>query len=143
MTGGRKDTGFKTNVNDSDCDFPYTDSTCHDEAFKHSANQTEISCDINEDFQPKYAFGYTDCTHTFNTDLESWKADFTAYRQTVDESVENASNELQLNWALGEKLSGTSGIHLFTEDRGYSLTNSTDRYVNAVEYGLLAQPFLA
>jgi outer membrane receptor protein involved in Fe transport len=145
VAGDKEDIGDRIDINagnggGADCEFPYTDSTCQDEKFEHSANQTDISWNISEDVQLKYVFGYTDFTYHFNTDMDGFNSTFTQYRQTVEESVENQSHELQLNWKIGDKFSATSGVYYFVEDRDqdYSLTNSIDYYVNPVNYGAFA-----
>ena len=148
LTGGRNDTGRKTAVNDGStghCDFPYTDSTCQDEYFGHRANQTELTWDVTDKIQLRYLFGYTDFTYTFNIDTDFWNSRFTQYRATVNESVENSSHEIRSTWQIGDKIKGTSGVYLFYEDRDqdFSLTNSTDRYIKAADYGRLNDPVAA
>ena len=143
----RSDIGRKANINtgsdgDTECEFPYTRSNCQDEKFAHNANQTSITWDVSETLQVKYFFGYNDFTYHFNIDTDLYNSDFTQYRQTVDESVESKSHELQVNWALGDKFTATSGIYRFSEDRDqdYSLTNSIDYFVNPANYGALNNP---
>ena len=143
----RSDIGRKVSINagnggDGKCEWPYTDSTCQDEKFAHNANQTTIAWDVSETLQVKYFFGYNDFTYHFNLDADGYDAAFTQYRATVDESVESKSHELQVNWALGEKFTATSGIYRFSEDRDqdYSVANSIDYYVKPVDYGALKNP---
>ena len=136
----------ETQVNDDgvDCtEFPYTDCNANHERFKHRSLQSDVTWDINDSLSLTYLFGASDYDYTFNQDLDDTDVEFTKYRQTVLEDVWSYSHELQLNWAVGDRLTGTSGLYYFKEERDqdYSLSNSTPRYTEPTNHGALTVPF--
>ncbi|MFT5692487.1 MAG: outer membrane receptor protein involved in Fe transport [Oceanicoccus sp.] len=129
-----------SNNEGGDCDvFPSTENSCNAEYFGHRSGHLEVKWNINEEMSLTYLFGHTDFDYTYNQDIDYSDADFSKYRQTVKEDVSNRSHELQLQWSLGDSWTATSGLYFFEEgrDQDYSLTNSTNRYKNAVTYGAL------
>ncbi|XOV89296.1 MAG: TonB-dependent receptor [Pseudomonadota bacterium] len=128
------------NMEGGDCrDYPSTNNACNAEFFGHKASQSDITWDISDSMSVKYIFGHTDFVYTYNQDLDNSAADFSNYRQTVEEDVQNKSHEIQLNWTIGERFSATSGLYYFDEVRRqqYSLTNSILQYTQAFSYGAL------
>jgi iron complex outermembrane receptor protein len=123
-------------------DFPYTNCDSNDEYFGHRSGQSSLVWDISDNTTLTYIYGNTDFKYTFNQDLDNAATDFSKYRQTVLEDVQNNSHELQLNWAIGDRFSATSGLYLFKErrDQDYSLTNTTPRYTQPADYGALDIP---
>lgn len=125
------------------CEFPYTRRDCQHEYFGHKSNQTDLTWDINDNVQLKYIFGHTDFSYTFNIDIDYSLADYSKYRTTVDEDVQNKSHEIQLFWSVGDNWTATSGAFWYDEIRkqDYSLTDSTSRYTDPAVYGVLDVPF--
>lgn len=130
-----------TQVNDDgNCDqYPYNRCNSNHELFDHTSFSSEMNWDISDTMALKYLYGYQTFDYTFNHDLDYVDSDFSAYRETVLESVYSYSHELQLDWAIGDRWSATSGIYWFKEQRNqdYSLTNSTPRFTQAANYGAL------
>ncbi|MBD3648007.1 MAG: TonB-dependent receptor, partial [Pseudomonadales bacterium] len=144
MSFDKEDPNNRVAVNhDPSCDdFPYTTCDSDHEYFGHRSSQAEIVWDISPSVSLTYIYGYTDFNYTFNQDLDDSPADFSKYRQTVEEDVYNYSHELQLNWSVGENFSATTGVYFFNEvrDQDYSLSNTTVRYTQAADYGALDTP---
>lgn len=124
------------------CKFPYTLRNCNNERFEHNANQTDITWDINGTMSLKYIFGYTDYKYSYNIDEDFSNAGFDKNRLTVLEDVQQKSHELQLQWALGDRFTATSGAFWYDEIRqqDYSITDTVPRFTDAVDYGALAAP---
>ena len=141
----KDDPNNKAATNDDgagNCEFPYTTRNCNHELFDHRASQTDITWDLNDEISLKYIFGTNDFAYTFNQDLDYSNNDVTQYRQTVLEDVQSKSHEIQLFWNPSENLTITSGVFYFDEvrEQDYSLTDSTNRFVNPTDYGDLVQP---
>ena len=130
------------NSSGENCRHPYESTECNHSKFDHMSSSFELTWDINDDMSLKYLFGTNDFEYTFNIDIDGYDSDFSKYRQTVLEDVWNYSHELQLQINLGDRISVTSGLFSFSEERlqNYSLTNNTLRYTQAAEYGDLAMP---
>ena len=75
-------------------------------------------------------------------DYDLANSDLTKQRQTVLEDVQSKSHEIQLFWNPSDNLSITSGVFYFDEvrEQDYSLSDSTNRFVNPTDYGDLVQP---
>ena len=131
-------------VNNSgeNCQWPYESTECNHSKFDHMSSSFELTWDINDDMSLKYLFGTNDFEYTFNIDIDGYDSDFSKYRQTVLEDVWNYSHELQLQMNFGDRISVTSGLFSFSEERlqNYTLTNNTLRYTQAAAYGDLALP---
>jgi outer membrane receptor protein involved in Fe transport len=138
------DPNDKTNNNHdgSGCSFPYTAVNCNHELFEHRASQNEINWDINDEMTIKYIFGTNDFEYTFNIDTDYANNDITKDRITVLEDVHSKSHEIQFFWNPSENLSITSGVYYFDELRkqDYSVTNTTPRFTDPVDYGDLVMP---
>ncbi len=136
-----KDPDRGTQVNDDgNCDqYPYTRCNSNHELFDHTSFSSEMNWEINDTMALKYLYGYQTFDYTFNQDIDYVDSGFSAYRQTVLESVYSYSHELQLDWAIGDRLTATSGVYWFKEQRNqdYSLTNSTARFIQPANYGAL------
>jgi len=130
-----------TQVNDDgNCDqFPYTTCNSNHELFDHTSASSEMNWEISDTMALKYLYGYQTFDYTFNSDIDSVDSDFSKYRATVLESVYSYSHELQLDWAIGDRWTATSGVYWFKEQRNqdYSLANSTARFVEPANYGAL------
>lgn len=139
----REDPKNKVMINNESCSgnkFPYTNCNSDHEFFGHRAGSAEITWDISPTMSLNYIFGHTDFEYTFNRDLDDSDVDFSKYRETVLEDVDNYSHELQLRWGVGEKFTATSGLYYFQSSRAqdYSLTNTTRRFTDPFNYGPLA-----
>jgi outer membrane receptor protein involved in Fe transport len=124
------------------CSFPYTRINCNHELFAHRASQNEINWEINDEMSLKYFFGTNDFEYTFNIDNDYANNDFTKDRQNVLEDVHSKSHEIQFFWNPSNDLSITSGLYYFEELRrqDYSLSNTTPRFTEPVDYGDLVMP---
>jgi outer membrane receptor protein involved in Fe transport len=141
----KDDPNNKVAINDDgagDCKFPYTTRNCNNELFEHRASQNDITWDLNDEVSLKYIFGTNDFKYSFNQDYDLANNDVTKQRQTVLEDVQSKSHEIQLFWNPSDNLSITSGVFYFDEvrEQDYSLTDSTNRFINPTDYGDLVQP---
>ncbi|MBX3706698.1 MAG: TonB-dependent receptor [Pseudomonadales bacterium] len=132
--------GVQVNQGPGNCrGFPYTNCESNHELFEHSSASSEINWAINDTLALKYLYGYQEFDYTYNVDRDYTNSDFSKYRDTVLESVWSYSHELQLDWAVGDRWTATSGIYLFKEQRNqnYSLSNTTRRFTAPANYGAL------
>ncbi|MFT7652748.1 MAG: iron complex outermembrane receptor protein [Candidatus Azotimanducaceae bacterium] len=118
----------------------------NNEEFTQKAIQFDLTWDINDTTSLKYLGGWMDFDYTFDIDLDYTNGTFAQPRQTVLESVETSSHELQLLWQVGDNLQMTSGLYMFDSNRlqNYAFRDreSLGRYVNPTNYNGFA-PFVA
>ncbi|XOV82474.1 MAG: TonB-dependent receptor [bacterium] len=118
------------------------------EKFDQNGVQFDLTWDISETTSLKYLGGWSDFDYLFDIDLDYTNGTFAQPRQTVTESVETFSHELQLLWQLGDKLQVTSGLYYFHANRvqNYAFRDleSQGRFVNPTNYGGMAgfTPFI-
>ncbi|MCR9259608.1 MAG: TonB-dependent receptor [Pseudomonadaceae bacterium] len=110
------------------------------ETFDQNGVQFDLTWDLSETTAIKYLGGWSDFDYLFDIDLDYTNGTFSQPRQTVTESVETYSHELQLLWQLGDKLQVTSGLYYFHANRvqNYAFRDreSQGRFLNAANYGV-------
>ncbi|MCZ6641320.1 MAG: TonB-dependent receptor plug domain-containing protein, partial [Gammaproteobacteria bacterium] len=114
--------------------------------FDHQAASFDLTWEINDTTTLKYTYGYQSFIYTFDKDFDYSNSLLSSYGDTVTEDVDSWSHELQLFWEWGDRITGTSGLYMFSEDRlqHYSLRNRLDqgRRVNPSDYGTITIPFI-
>lgn len=138
-SGSKSDPNNLVAVNNEggDCRvFPSTLNSCNAERFDHASGHIEAKWDINEQTSLRFIYGHTEFDYSYNQDIDYSNADFTKYRQTVLETVKSDSYEMQLDWAVGDSWTATTGIYYFDERRSqdYSLSNTTERYTQRFDF---------
>ena len=110
----------------------------NNEEFVQNGIQFDLTWDINDTTTLTYLGGWSEFDYTFDIDLDATNGTFAQPRQTVLESVETSSHELQLLWQIGDKLQMTSGLYLFKSDRlqNYAFRDN-ERFVEPINYGTL------
>jgi len=136
---------FKTKVNSEDTctNFPYSgNQSCQHLGFDHRGIQSDVTWDINDTTQIKYAYGLVDFDYTFNQDRDMSDSQFSQRKRTVLEDVHMNTHELTVNWMLTPDVEVTSGIFYMEESRKqtYSINNPIPQILNAADYGLLDAP---
>jgi iron complex outermembrane recepter protein len=115
------------------------------ETFDQNGVQFDLTWDLSETTAIKYLGGWSDFDYLFDIDLDYTNGTFAQPRQTVTESVETFSHELQLLWQLGDNLQVTSGLYYFHANRiqnyAFRDVESQGRFLNAANYGVF-DPFL-
>lgn len=118
------------------------------ETFDQNGVQFDLTWDLSETTAIKYLGGWSDFDYLFDIDLDYTNGTFSQPRQTVTESVETFSHELQLLWQIGDKLQVTSGLYYFHANRvqNYAFRDreSQGRFLNSTIYGGMAgfTPFI-
>ncbi|MCZ6644531.1 MAG: TonB-dependent receptor plug domain-containing protein, partial [Gammaproteobacteria bacterium] len=112
--------------------------------FDHQAATFDMTWEINDTTTLKYTYGYQSFIYTFDKDFDYSNSMLSSYGDTVTEDVDSWSHELQLFWEWGDRITGTSGLYAFSEDRmqHYSLRNRFDqgRRVDPAQYGTFFVP---
>ncbi len=113
--------------------------------FDHQAVTFDMTWEINDTTTLKYTYGYQSFIYTFDKDFDFSNSVLSSYGDTVTEDVDSWSHELQLFWEWGDRITGTSGLYAFSEDRmqHYSLRNRFDqgRRINPAQYGTMGTAF--
>ncbi len=116
-------------------------NSAQDETFNHNAVQANWSWDINDRMQLKWIGGWSDFDYTFFDDNDRSTSGLSVYNQTVKQSLENYSHEIQLLWDIGDNLEVTTGAYYFNQDlrQQYDTRDmaSQGRFVRPAQYGLL------
>jgi outer membrane receptor protein involved in Fe transport len=136
---------FNTKVNsEDDCTkFPYAgNQSCQNVYFEHHGIQSDVTWDVNDTTQVKYAYGLVDFDYTYNQDEDLSDATFSQRKRTVLEDVHMNTHELTVNWMLTPDVEVTSGVFYMEESRKqtYSINNPIPQVLNAADYGLLDAP---
>lgn len=146
----RLNAGYGTNpdVFDSDVENLHGYSLTNNrnsETFDQDGIQADFTWEINDTTQLTWIGGWSQFEYEYQIDSDNSTSDLSRYYALVEADVETYSNELQLLWEVGDKLSLTSGIYQFNSKRNqkYSVNDDANqgRYTDPVDYGLMA-PFV-
>lgn len=142
-------TGLRNDTDLQDLNADVANNGDNNEKFDQNGVQFDLTWDVNEIVTMKYLGGWSEFDYTFDIDLDYTNGEFSQPRQTVLESVETHSHELQLLWGVGDKLQMTSGLYYFNSERlqnyAFRDSESQGRYLNPTIYGGMAgfTPFVS
>ena len=101
---------------------------------------------VNDKTEIKYIYGFVDFDYTFNIDYDGTDVSWDQFGITVLEDVHMKTDEITINWQIGDDVLMTSGYFYMDENRkqNYSIRNNIAAIKNPASYGAydIPQAFL-